>query len=204
MGLAIPEFRKVLTFSACSAFAVILFQIFSWHLIHVWTPFLHYPIGIAVGVGFLAATLLSLIYLLFRVRKEGLRAFLPFLIQITAFAVLYFVPIDAVVLDLDFKINLNKRMEIVRRIEAGEFSVSERGLVQLPFGYGYLSRGGGEVIVERDGVSTKVFFFTYRGILDNFSGFAYTSEETLDRTAFNGDFKELNKLRDHWYWAASW
>lgn len=204
MGLALPESRKVLLIAACSALAVVLFTVFQWHLIHIWTPFLHVPIQFAVVVGFLVASVLSLIYLLFRVRKEGMRACLPFSIQVTAFAVLYFVPIDAVVLDLDFEINLDKRMEIVRRIEAGEFSVSERGLVELPFGYGYLSRGGGEIIVERDGVTTKVFFFTYRGILDNFSGFAYTSDGTLDRTSFNGDFKEMSKLRDHWYWAASW
>ena len=49
-----------------------------------------------------------------------------------------------------------------------------------------------------------IFFFTFRGILDNFSGFIYRSDDNPPLNGdFSGDFVEMKKLRSHWFWAAS-
>lgn len=92
-------------------------------------------------------------------------------------------------------------------IQAGELSPNvshNEGLIALPKEYAHLSKGGGEVLVEREGATLKVFFFTFRGVLDNFSGFAYISDNaSLHQSDFNGDFHEITKKKDHWYWGSS-
>jgi hypothetical protein len=48
-------------------------------------------------------------------------------------------------------------------------------------------------------------FFTYRGILDNFSGFVYTpNDQTPSKNAFEGDFKKIEKMDKNWYFIGSY
>jgi len=49
-------------------------------------------------------------------------------------------------------------------------------------------------------------FFTFSGVLDNFSGYAYVAEdsESAVRAFLQGDdLQEIIKERDHWYWISS-
>jgi hypothetical protein len=47
-------------------------------------------------------------------------------------------------------------------------------------------------------------FYTYRVILDNWSGFIYSSDGTVpDGDRFNADFKEVKKYSTHWYWVSA-
>ncbi len=47
-------------------------------------------------------------------------------------------------------------------------------------------------------------FFTYRGILDSFSGFMYRSDDTSPGDGdFAGEFYETERLRKNWFWAAA-
>ncbi|MNR19056.1 hypothetical protein D3C85_1358200 [compost metagenome] len=50
-----------------------------------------------------------------------------------------------------------------------------------------------------------VFFFTFRGILDNFSGFIYSSsDQEPQQEDFGGDFKEIKRIDNNWYWVSSY
>lgn len=203
--MKLPSERVVTIASVVISGLFLLFYIFQWDLIHLWTPFLHYPAVLTIWGAMAFSTLLSLICGVARLGKSRGRSLLPLLLNVGAFCAVWFVPIDSIMLDLNFRWNFDKRTEIVKRIEAGEFPINRNGLAQLPWGYRHLSRGGGEVIVARQGDTRIVFFFTYRGILDNFSGFFYRSDADPPNAAdVGGDFKEIKKLRDHWYWAASW
>jgi hypothetical protein len=45
---------------------------------------------------------------------------------------------------------------------------------------------------------------TFRGILDNFSGFMYRFNDTAPRDGvFTGEFLEIKRLSKNWYWTAT-
>jgi len=50
----------------------------------------------------------------------------------------------------------------------------------------------------------NILFFTYQGILDNFSGFVYTpNDQKTAKKAFDGNFKEIDKMDKNWYFVSS-
>lgn len=106
-------------------------------------------------------------------------------------------------MDWEFHANKSDREEVVTLIEKEVIQPNvahNKSLILLPEEYRNLSKGGGEIIVE-DG---RVFFFTFRGILDNFSGFVYSPTDANPRQGdFGGDVKEIVKLEKHWYFVGS-
>lgn len=77
-------------------------------------------------------------------------------------------------------------------------------LIHLTKKYQHLSKGGGEIVLEKKPRGYSVLFFTYRGILDNFSGFVYVSNDQKPlKNDFDGDFKEIERLERNWYWVGS-
>ena len=80
-------------------------------------------------------------------------------------------------LDLDFKMHKTDREKVVSMVESGKLKENvpdSPSFIQLPKRYDHLSKGGGEVIAVQKGERLTILFFTYRGILDNFSGFVYS------------------------------
>jgi len=52
--------------------------------------------------------------------------------------------------------------------------------------------------------ATLIFFFDYRGILDSFSGFVYSTNDSPPRQGeFGGKFVEVIRLQKNWFWATS-
>jgi len=59
-------------------------------------------------------------------------------------------------------------------------------------------------MVERSRDATYILFFTYRGVLDNFSGFMYRSDNTLPAEGdFGGNWAEKKRIDQNWFWVAS-
>ncbi|USK70949.1 hypothetical protein [Peribacillus asahii] len=52
----------------------------------------------------------------------------------------------------------------------------------------------------------RLFFLALlSSILDGFSGFVYSpTDQRPSRNDFDGDFKEIKKLDENWYWVASY
>lgn len=132
---------------------------------------------------------------------------MPITINMVTILIVWFVPFTGIAITRDFSANLKGREKVISIIQSGDLlsNVSHNeSLIALPKEYAHLSKGGGEVVVERDGDTLKVFFFTFRGVMDNFSGFACISDNTeLYQGDFNGDFLEIEKKKDYWYWGAS-
>jgi hypothetical protein len=149
----------------------------------------------------------SLVHVCREKRFKKPKAFIPILVQILSVIIIQAVPFTPMMRDLDFRLHLNQREEVISRVVSGELKPNvehNSSLIHLPHGYRHLSKGGGDIIVKRNGSETYVFFFTYRGILDNFSGFMYRSDGTMPRDGdFGGDFSEIKQLRGKWYWAAA-
>ena len=104
------------------------------------------------------------------------------------------------ILKIDFAFNLDKREEVVEMIQNKVLTSNvshNSSIIELPSKYKNLSKGGGEVNVKEG----SIFFYTFRGILDNFSGFVYMPD---DNEPYKHDFlcshMQLKKMKDHWFW----
>ncbi|MCR8928940.1 hypothetical protein NLI92_004370 [Priestia megaterium] len=193
---------RLLLLSLISSLFVILVSLFQWDLVDIITEFLMLPIWLFVYAFFIIMTIWTLIHL-FKKRKWQ-----PFVIQLITISLWFLFPFNQVNLDLNFKIHQDKRAEVATKIENGVIkpNVSDSpSLIQLPKKYTQLSKGGGDIVVETKGKANSILFFTYRGMLDNFSGFVYNPNDNKpSKSDFNGDFKQIKKVHKNWYYVSSY
>jgi hypothetical protein len=193
---------RLLLLSLISSLFVILVSLFQWDLVDIITEFLMLPIWLFVYAFFIIMTIWTLIHL-FKKRKWQ-----PFVIQLITILLWFFFPFNQVNLDLNFKIHQDKREEVATQIENGVIkpNVSDSpSLIQLPKKYTQLSKGGGDIVVETKGKAKSILFFTYRGMIDNFSGFVYNPNDNKpSKSDFNGDFKQIKKVHKNWYYVSSY
>ena len=193
---------RLLLLSLISSLLVVLVSLFQWDLVDIITEFLMLPIWLFVYAFFIIMTIWTLIYL-FKNRKWQ-----PFVIQLITILLWFFFPFNQVNLDLNFRIHQDKREEVATKIENGVIkpNVSDSlSLIQLPKEYTQLSKGGGDVVVETKGKAKSILFFTYRGMLDNLSGFVYNPNDNKpSKSDFDGDFKQIKKVHKNWYYVSSY
>ncbi|MEJ9305467.1 hypothetical protein ABEW33_20605 [Priestia megaterium] len=193
---------RLLLLSLISSLFVILVSLFQWDLVDIITEFLMLPIWLFVYAFFIIMTIWTLIHL-FKKRKWQ-----PFVIQLITISLWFLFPFNQVNLDFNFKIHQDKREEVATKIENGVIkpNVSDSpSLIQLPKKYTQLSKGGGDIVVETKGKAKSILFFTYRGMLDNFSGFVYNPNDNKpSKRDFNGDFKQIKRIHKNWYYVSSY
>ena len=147
--------------------------------------------------------ILNIVHIIRSVRREKFRAFIPFAISIITILIILFVPLTNIAVGWDFRANLKDREEVVAMIKT-ENLVSNKHLISLPKEYSHLSQGGGEIIVEREGDSLKVFFFTFRGMLSGNNGFIYVSDDSeIQSSDFRMILVKVKRLKENWYWVVS-
>lgn len=192
--------KWLLFLSIVSSILVILLSFFQWKLIDIITVFLMLPVWSLVFGFFITITVMSIIHLL---KKKEWK---PLTVQLLTILLWLFIPFTQIMLDLDFKMNKAEREEVVEMVEKGTLkpNVSHNSsLILLPEKYKWLSTGGGEIVIEKNG--NFVLFFTYRGMLDNFSGFVYSpNDKKPSKHDFDADFQQIEKLDKNWYFVGSY
>lgn len=175
---------------------------FQWKIIDIITAFLILPVLLLVFGFFIYITVRAIISLF---KNKNWK---PIVIQVITILLLIFVPFNQIILDIDFKMNKSERERVVKMVKNGELkpNVSHNSsLIHLPKKYEHLSSGGGEIVVEKSGDSYNILFFTYRGIMDNFSGFVYTPrDKEPSKKEFDSNFKEVDKMDKNWYFVGSY
>jgi hypothetical protein len=190
------------------ALFVLLLVWFQWDVAEVVTVFLM-PFYWIFIVGIVLALVGAAIIRVFKWRKyrSRERLLVPFAIVTVLIFALRNIPFTRLYLELDFMLHTAMREEVVQLIRVGEidFGGEKDGRVSLPRRYAGLSKSGDVLIHITDG-TVNVFFFTFNGVADNFSGYAYTSEYTESgiRDIFRiGELQEFAKKKEHWYWISS-
>lgn len=187
-------------------FGVLLFATnwFFWDIIDIITPFLAFIPVIACMVLALIFLIGAIIYIVKNVKAEKWKAFIPLAILAASLTMYVTFPFTKVRLDCDFKLNLTARNQIIDMIKTGKLMPEEKNktLITLPQRYKHLSKGGGEVMVEKHSEHQVYLFFTYRGILDNYSGFVYDPAENAQAELCH-EYVEVERLGDCWYFCAS-
>ncbi|WP_420628260.1 hypothetical protein [Candidatus Leptofilum sp.] len=180
----------------------IILTALQWFLVRFLTPFLMAPALLCSWGLFAILMLITIVYFFREVRKTPKKASLPLLINIVTFLILWFVPFTSLWLEFEFKLNKSQYDEIVLMVENEQIQPGEIGLAQLPPGYENVSRGG-QIIIQKENGVTSVFFFTFRGVLDSFSGYMYRSDDTPPPKNFIGDWFQIERKESHWFFCAS-
>jgi hypothetical protein len=199
-----------LILALCALGTAILVSLFRWTLVEYLTPFLEPLLEIGVGILFLVSLIWSTVHLI-RMRHDGLAtAFLPVAVNTVAALIVVFVPFTELTTNLNFRFRLNDRMAVVNDVLAGKYqnqiqSAGGRGdLIALPARLSGLSSSGGEIVRFHRQSDTLVLFFDYRGILDSFSGFVYSTDDLPPGPGdFGAKFFEIERLRKNWFWISS-
>ncbi len=187
----ITEIKRRLIHSIIAAVLIILLGIFKWSIIDRISPFLFMPFSGVIWLYFIIIVIASLTCIL-KYKKIGLVSLAPLAITGLAFVTAYFVPFTYLWLKADFAFYKNEREEIVQQVYKNELkpNVSHNpSLISLDDSYPNLSSGGNEIIVEEHDGQKYVFFFTFRGVVDNYSGFVYVPEGGDPR-----NFSDLNEM----------
>lgn len=179
-----------------------------WQLIDWLTPFLLIPLIWFLGALSIAAFGWELIMLLRRPRRwrNSWRAAMILACGVAALTV----PFTDIWLEWYFDSYQADREKVVEMIKSGKLApnvLHNPRLIALPPDSPGVSMGGNEVLVEGHDGGKYVFFFTYRGILDNYSGFLYVPDGGDPRRfADLGEEKttQLVPVRGRWVYAAHW
>lgn len=151
--------------------------VFQWNIIDALTPFLGVPLlGLAWLLVIISAVLASAHA--YRHRSKGAYAFAPLIVSTCTLLVAFFIPFTQLWLYGNFHLNKSAREQVVENVKSGTLTPNvahNPKLIALPKDSG-VSMGGDEVIVEGPSSNPYVFFFTFRGILDSYSGFLWVPD----------------------------
>jgi hypothetical protein len=191
-----------LKLALCSSGAVILVSLFRWTIVEYLTPFLEPFLEVAVAGFFVIALIWSIVHSI-RSWRHGIRtALLPVFVCLLTASAAIFVPFNALMTNLDFRVHYAARMKAVTDVLEGKYdshienSGGRGDWIALPASLSYLSSGGGEIVRFHHEDRTLILFFSFRGVLDGFSGFVYSTDNMPPTDGdFGGQFVEVIPLR---------
>jgi hypothetical protein len=169
----VPRLEQVaIVVSMC----LVLVTAFQWSLVELLTPFLMVPMQGILWLIFIIVAIWSVVHSI-RLRKQR-RNLIPAFICAAGLGIVTLVPFTKIWLHFNFASNKSARERVVHDVSEGRLTPNRVlangiGMIGLPNQTRNISAGGNEIeTAKRDG-KTYVFFFTFRGILNSYSGFLY-------------------------------
>lgn len=195
--------RQALQIALLTSSVLLAYEVYYWDLMDFFTPFLILIPTFTVWVIFILVSSGLLVYTGFHGRRLGSWGFFPLIIQLVALVLALAVPWTSLILEWDFSTNLAQREDVIKQALAGQYKIKYPGssdsIMILPRWYRSLSKGGEIMVSEK---RDAVFFYTVRGVMDNFAGFIYRADDADPQEEdFGGQIIVLEKMRDHWFWA---
>ena len=193
-------------FCSVAAAVVVLMAALQWSIIDVVTPFLFIPMQ---GAGWLLLLVGFGWAIIVRARPgvPGRAASYPLLICVVGIAAALLIPWTTIWLAANERVHRADRARIVRQVQEGSLraNVDYNGsLIALGSGSPNVSKGGNEIVVEEHSGHRYVFFYTYRGVLDSYSGFLFVPTGADPRLFSDAaDASTLIEQRDaQWFFLA--
>jgi hypothetical protein len=203
----IKGIEKRTKFAVWISIFTILIMAFQWSIIDWITPLLMPFLIFLVFVIFLIGLGFSL-SCLFKFKQIRWLAIVPLATQLLTFVILEFVPFTKLWVNADFHLYESQRQEIVEKVYSGELVPNveyNSSLIALGSEYSKVSMGGNEIQIQDINGLKYVFFFTFRGILDNYSGFLYVPDggDPINFADLNEkDVTQIIKYADNWYYTS--
>lgn len=179
----------------CTGLSLIAVVLLRWELMQLLTPFLA-PL-VELGAWLLSGAVALVLGGLALIKSLRSSASIGGLSIVACMGGCALAPVAAWDVAVQRWLWVDQRQEVIEQILAGELGRSP-GVVSLPEPLRRCSRGG-EVIVEGRAPQRTVLFFTYRGILDSYSGFVWSESGALPD---DGTRVELHRYTERWAWVA--
>ena len=185
-----------------AALALTTAKAYYWNLAEWLSVFLCGPLLALLSIITTAVLLWSLAAAL-RTRGSWSR-FLPAIFCSTALAAAWLVPFDTLWLKADFLLRRRDRESVIAQLRSGAISARFPGnsieLVALPSSPA-VSRSGNDILVSGSREDPFVFFYTFRGVLDNYAGFLHVPPgHRPDEFIAAGEHPFLTrKFDDNWF-----
>ena len=147
--------------------------------------------------------------LLLRIRNDGAKFALPFLICALTLAILIYAPLHKIALQQNFDWHRTTRERIVARVEAGELKPNvshDKSLIALGDREPNVSAGGNDIVVDETDEGTYVLFLTSRGLKHYFTGFLHVPPGGDPKKFFEFEDKppsQLVRYDERWYFVAN-
>jgi hypothetical protein len=157
---------------------------------------------------FCGGALWSAIQLL-RIRSDGVKFAIPFLIYALTLAILVYAPLQQIALQRNFDWHRQDRERIVARVEAGDLKPNvdhNENLIALGDKEPNVSAGGNEIVVDETDEGTYVLFLTSRGLKHYFTGFLHVPSGGDPKKFFEFEDKppsQLIRYDKDWYFVAN-
>ena len=145
---------------------------------------------------------------LLRVRTDGAKFAVPFLICALTLAILAWAPLHRVALQQNFHWHRQDRERIVARVEAGELKPNvshNENLIALGKSEPNVSVGN-DIVVDETDQGTYVLFLTSRGLKHYFTGFLHVPPGGDPKNFFEFENKppgQLVRYDKDWYFVAN-
>ncbi|HEY6144248.1 hypothetical protein [Bacillus mycoides] len=194
--------KKLTEITMISSIIVIIYNLTKWYLVQLVTPFFMPFVSIAIYGSFFIIFIIGIINFI------KCKNWKPLVIQLIIIIICIYVPFVKIYMKLDFIIYKEDRKQVIELIEQKKLIPNveyNNKMIHLPKKFVSTSKNGGDILVQEKENSTLIFFYTYRGILDNFSGFIYSPNDIKPiKSDFNSDFKEIIKVEKNWYYVTSY
>ncbi|MDM5436211.1 hypothetical protein QUG28_26395 [Bacillus hominis] len=194
--------KKLTKITMISGIIVIIYNLTKWYLVQLVTPFFMPFVSIAIYGSFFIIFIIGIINFI------KCKNWKPLVIQLIIIIICIYVPFVKIYMKLDFIIYKEDRKQVIELIEQKKLIPNveyNNKMIHLPKQFVSTSKNGGDILVQEKENSTLIFFYTYRGILDKFSGFIYSLNDIKPiKSDFNSDFKEIIKVEKNWYYVTSY
>ncbi|MCQ6333292.1 MULTISPECIES: hypothetical protein [Bacillus] len=194
--------KKLTKITMISGIIIIIYNLTKWYLVQLVTPFFMPFVSIAIYGSFFIIFIIGIINFI------KCKNWKPLVIQLIIIIICIYVPFVKIYMKLDFIIYKEDRKQVIELIEQKKLIPNveyNSKMIHLPKQFVSTSKNGGDILVQEKENSTLIFFYTYRGILDNFSGFIYSFNDIKPiKSDFNSDFKEIIKVEKNWYYVTSY
>lgn len=162
--------------------------------------FIYFPLTLLLFIGGIALFILSVVHIFKMYRKTKVKSFLPLILCVTLIFLLIDRPLSPLFQKIEFSFKLDKREDVARQIINDKIKPSnDRGdLFLVPKKYNKFFLSDGNEVMKID---DKLFFFTVRGILDNFAGYVFSpsgvepTNEDVQATII-----KIQKMNNNWYY----
>ena len=164
--------------------------------------FIYFPLTLLLLLGGIVLFIISVVHIYKRYKETRVKIFLPLILSVTLIFLLIDRPLSPLFQNVEFSFKLEKREGVARQIINGEIKPSNDSgdLFLVPKKYNNSSLSDGNEVMK---MNDKLFFFTVRGILDNFSGYVF-SPSGLEPT--NEDVQAtiiwMRKMSNNWYYVS--
>jgi len=147
--------------------------------------------------------------LVLKIRSDGAKFALPFLICALTLAILAYAPLHQIALQQNFRWHREDRERIVARVEAAELKPNvsyNKNLIALGDRGPNVSAGGNDIVVDETDEGTYVLFLTSRGLKHYFTGFLRVPPGGDPNKFFEFEDKPASQLVRYdkdWYFVAN-